>query len=894
MICAFSVCAQQREFVTGQAARLVIGQETFTDQRPGASDTLIGGASGLAYANDMLFVADTNRIGAFPLNHRVLIYTNLSQQIPKPTDELLYTQRCPACIGKADVVIGQPDFEKNERGLSQTAMRLPTAVASDGRRMVVADTDNNRVLIWNSIPSSHNAPADLVLGQSDFTSARIPPGNVPNASSFRGPQGVWIQGDNLFVADTQNHRVLIWNSWPTSNGQAANLVLGQPDFSSFVEPDLINAGVDPKPENMINPVSVTSDGIRLYVSDLGHNRVLVWNSLPTRNQQPADIAIGQPDLTSALSNNVRALCEPVFQDDEGNDVFPARCFGTLSFPRYALSDGRRLFIADGGNDRVLVFNRIPTASGTAADSVLGQIEGSFNFASVDTDRVETPMSLAWDGENLYVSDSFNRRITVYTVAEPKVPYTGVRNAASFAIFAVGAVTFAGEIVAGDEITISFGPEGEEREYKYTIVEGDTFEVIANRFAELIDRGEGDPEVFATPNPFVGGITLTARQPGIEGNSVRYRVAVSENARLQVTAVGTTLNGGQDAARLGPGTIVSVIGDDLSEFTGVADPNEEQLPTTLANTQVYADGIRLPLFFVSPTQINAQLPFEISDRTSMSAYVRTVLSDGTVRVTSPVAIAIVPQNPGIFAHPGQEPRAAVAFHGSPFASGTVSVDGSINPGETGTLTVGDREYTVTVTEDDTLASVRDRLVELINSDPEALVNAVASPSFGQRLRLLAKIEGPEGNGIPFSASSSADSQLLLSAFNVATCCANFGPVTQDNPAIPGEQIIVYATGLGISQPRDAELTGAKYRGPVTEPQEFVSSLAGGRTAQVLLATTAEGQVGTYELILELNNDLPSNPFTQLTIAQDVFVSNIVTVPIFNPNPPPEDDLDTLLP
>jgi hypothetical protein len=310
--------------------------------------------------------------------------------------------------------------------------------------------------------------------------------------------------------------------------------------------------------------------------------------------------------------------------------------------------------------------------------------------------------------------------------------------------------------------------------------------------------------------------------------------------------------------------------------------------------VYADGIRLPLFFVSPAQINAQLPFEISDRTSMSAYVRTVLSDGTVRVTAPVAIPIVPQNPGIFAHPGQEPRAAVAFHGSPFATGTVSVDGSIRPGETGTLIVGDREYTVTVTEEDTLASVRDRLVELINADPEALVRAVISPSFGQRLRLLAKVEGPEGNGIPFSTRSSEDSQLLLSAFNVATCCANFGPVTEDNPAVPGEQIIVYATGLGISLPRDGEVTGAKYRGPVTEPQEFVSSLAGGRTAQVLLATTAEGQVGTYELILELNSDLPTNPFTQLTIAQDVFVSNIVTVPVFNPNPPAEVDFDVPLP
>src|ERR1035438_9238838 len=64
------------------------------------------------------------------------------------------------------------------------------------------------------------------------------PGNPPNAKSMRGPQGVWIQNGRLYVADTGNNRVLIYNQIPTSNGAAANVVLGAPDFTTFVQPDL--------------------------------------------------------------------------------------------------------------------------------------------------------------------------------------------------------------------------------------------------------------------------------------------------------------------------------------------------------------------------------------------------------------------------------------------------------------------------------------------------------------------------------------------------------------------------------------------------------------------------------------------------------------------------------
>ena len=205
------------DFTTGQAARLVIGQPTFTSQDSNSSDTILGAASGLAFAADTLFVADSNRVGASPSNHRVLLFQNVSGMLPRPTDQLIYNSKCPVCVGHATVVLGQPDFTTATENLqaTPTTLRLPTAVASDGVHVVVADTNHNRVLIWNRIPTSNNAPADVVVGQQSFTTTTVP-GNTPSAKSMRGPQGVWIQNGRLYVADTQNNRVLIFNHIPTS------------------------------------------------------------------------------------------------------------------------------------------------------------------------------------------------------------------------------------------------------------------------------------------------------------------------------------------------------------------------------------------------------------------------------------------------------------------------------------------------------------------------------------------------------------------------------------------------------------------------------------------------------------------------------------------------------
>ena len=663
---------------------------------------------------------------------------------------------------------------------------------------------------------------------------------------------------------------------------------------------------------------MSSDGLHLLVTDLGYNRVLIWNSIPTSNGAAADVAIGQPDLVSSVANNgfstdpndttqkqTPVLCKVSNgTDTNSNPTYPSSCNATVSFPRFALMAGNRLFIADGGNDRVLMFNSIPTQSGASADAVIGQIGGSVNQASDAADSLRTPMSLAWDGTNLYVSDAYNRRITVYSIGQNTVPYAGVVNSASLNIVARDRVTITGGIQAGDAIDINVGGTQSTdsagkvtttggADYKYTIVKDDTISTIVNALTNMINAansGAGDTNVYATPDLATGDVILTSRVAGTAGNNITVYVTVtvasgSTMAQIVATAGSSTLSGGGDAAQIAPGSIVSVTGTNLSYHTASADPKQNPLPNILGGTQVYFNGIAAPLVMVSPTRVNAQIPWELGDTTSISAFVRSQNDDGSVVVTTPVAVSIVTANPGIYAQPNTNPSVGIIYHASSAATGIVSVDGTATAGDTATVAIEDRSYIYTVQSGDTVTGIRDALVNLINQDPK--VTAIASGEF-QRIILQARVQGPEGNGIVYTASASSSATVIMTAIGTNLCCAAVAnsPITPQNPAVPGELIYVYATGLGVpvltDGNKDLISTGFQYptNGPVTTPASFVNSIAGGKTADVISATLQPGSVGLYQVLLHLNPDLPTDPYSQLTIAQDIYVSNIVTLPIVN--------------
>ena len=97
---------------------------------------------------------------------------------------------------------------------------------------------------------------------------------------------------------------------------------------------------------------------------------------------------------------------------------------------------------------------------------------------------------------------------------------------------------------------------------------------------------------------------------------------------------------------------------------------------------------------------------------------------------------------------------------------------------------------------------------------------------------------------------------MTATNTMLCCANVAnaPVTPTNPALPGETIYVYATGLGLVGPnaaKNAIADAQAYEGPAAnDPQDLLSGLAQGVSITVLSAGLEVGGIGVYKLVFEL--------------------------------------------
>ena len=163
----------------------------------------------------------------------------------------------------------------------------------------MSDNGNSRVLIWNQIPTQNNQPADICLGQASCSTAAV----GTSAGQFRNPYGLRFVSGRLYVADTNNHRVL-WFDAPVAQGSLATRVLGQQNLTSGGA----NSG-GPAASTLLVPRGVFADGNRVLVADGGNHRVLIWNSLPTRDGQPADVVVGQASFGNSYTRPDRVLVE---------------------------------------------------------------------------------------------------------------------------------------------------------------------------------------------------------------------------------------------------------------------------------------------------------------------------------------------------------------------------------------------------------------------------------------------------------------------------------------------------------------------------------------------------------------------------------------------------------
>lgn len=317
----------------GAGANFVLGQANFTTNAHGATaaNTLWGPETAVTY-NGALLVADYD-------NSRILIWNTLPMTTQAP----------------ADIVVGQPDMGTNTQACSQTKLNKPESLAVINGKLLVADSSNNRVLIWNSIPTTNGAPADEVLGQSDFTHCMYNDDNqdgvhdaTPSARTFDYPTDIWTDGSRLVVSDATNNRILIWTAFPSTNFAPADYVLGQSSFTHYASNDDDQNGTPdatPSARTLWFPYYIASNGTQLFVADEDNNRILVWNRFPAANFAPADRVLGQGDFTHGARNDDN-------QDGTADSNPTAR---TLSNPTGLALIGKQLIVDDLGNNRDLIF-----------------------------------------------------------------------------------------------------------------------------------------------------------------------------------------------------------------------------------------------------------------------------------------------------------------------------------------------------------------------------------------------------------------------------------------------------------------------------------------------------------------------------------------------------------
>ena len=79
------------------------------------------------------------------------------------------------------------------------------------RPAMSADTANNRVLFWHAPATTGAFPAaDAVIGQLDFESNGENRWKMVDRDTLCWPYGIHLHGNRLAVADSGNNRVMIW------------------------------------------------------------------------------------------------------------------------------------------------------------------------------------------------------------------------------------------------------------------------------------------------------------------------------------------------------------------------------------------------------------------------------------------------------------------------------------------------------------------------------------------------------------------------------------------------------------------------------------------------------------------------------------------------------------
>jgi len=536
--------------------------------------------------------------------NRILVFPPYSQW---PAQNTTFSPQATQVFGQSTFA----NFGSNGAQSTTTVTSIPAAnrfssptaafFSQATSELYLADTGNSRAIVLPVLASDGLGSATRVLGQDRLNQGSI---NLIEGREFQfigfaaTPQvldaGIAIDNSgsvpHLYVSDPYNHRVLGFKDIRNLQSSAkADIVIGQPDLGTALCNYPTGDGALPSNTSLCFPKGIVVDAQgNLYVADSFNGRVLRFPApfSQTFGQVTADLVLGQASFTSSIK-------------DPSNSTM-ASPYGV------AFTGTNGLLVSDSVHNRVLYFPfsangtfAAGTDNGKAATKVFGQPDFKTVTAGSADASLTSPHHISCDTSGqLYVADSGNNRILIF--GDPNSPQTAA--AAQASILSVNGLS---------------SPEG-------IYVNPSTGEIwVAN-------TGVGTAVRYPKFETLLFNQTPLDANPIPPACSTCFSLAVAQDqfgdliladgaSRVSFFYPGLYgLNGASFAAdkQFAPGMIASICNSPTcnslnttgSTFGSQTAANSASTwPTTLGGIQLLFNGTPVPLDYVSPAQINFQVP-----------------------------------------------------------------------------------------------------------------------------------------------------------------------------------------------------------------------------------------------------------------------------------------------
>jgi uncharacterized protein (TIGR03437 family) len=471
------------------------------------------------------------------------------------------------------------------------------------------------------------------------------------AANLNAPVGVALDSSrNLYIVDAGNIRVR------EVSGGTITTVIGNGGIGYAGDGGAaIGAEMD-------SPTRVTLDSAgNIYVADSGND---VIRMVDTQGNISTVAGYVCPEGTITPTN-----CGPGYSGD-GASAIAAQLDNPVGV---AVDSAFNLYIADQDN------------------SVVREVSAGTIVTLPLLVRLNRPVDLAVDSaRNLYIADFNNDRIVKVTAAGATSIFAGM----------TGISGFGGDGGAASKATLSF-PAGIAVDGAGRVYIADT----DNQVIRMVDNsgtittiagspgrsgyvGDGGPATFAgLNNP--RGLAVDRSGNVYIGDTANNVVRMLQPPNPAINASGV-VNAASYTSQISPGALATVFGSFLTAT--IAEASVLPLSNNMSGVQVTVNGRPAPVLYISPIQVNFQVPWETEpgpatvvvtrDGIASSSMTVPVLSAGPGLFTLASGAAIVQNYPGLSLNGPSNPAAAgsviIAYlTGSGPLNGSVA-DGAATP------------------------------------------------------------------------------------------------------------------------------------------------------------------------------------------------------------------------